>query len=150
METGNQPVGDAMRILAIFGAAALTVTTMLGSGTSSAAPVIALNGAQEVKPGDKDGHGFFTYELDGTTFCWTLEWQRIDTATAAHVHPGPRHVAGGVAIPLDVGDGSGAPVEGCTEIAPDLAADIAANPKDYYVNVHNEDFGDGAIRGQLL
>ena len=29
------------------------------------------------------------------------------------------------------------------------AAEILANPEDYYVNVHNEAFPNGAIRGQL-
>ena len=138
-----------MRTLATLGAAALAITAILGPGTASAAPAIPLSGDQEAGPGDDDGHGFFTYDLDGTTFCWTLSWERIDTATAAHVHPGPRHVAGPVAIPLDVGDGSGAPVSGCAELDEALAADIAAHPKAYYVNVHNEPFPAGAVRGQL-
>ncbi len=30
------------------------------------------------------------------------------------------------------------------------AAEILANPEDYYVNVHNEAFPNGAIRGQLV
>ncbi|WP_129664474.1 CHRD domain-containing protein [Phytoactinopolyspora endophytica] len=138
-----------MRTLTTLGAAALTLGAVLGSGMASAAPAIPLNGAQEAGPGDNDGHGFFTYDLDGTSFCWTLSWDRIDTATAAHVHEGPRHVAGDIVIPLDVGDGSGSLVEGCAEIDEALAADIAENPKAYYANVHNEQFPAGAIRGQL-
>lgn len=137
--------------LATLGAAALAISTILGPSAASAAPAIPLNGEQEPPPagGDPDGSGFFTYDLEGTTFCWTLRWKGIEPAFAAHVHKAPRNVNGGVVIPLDVGDGSGAPVEGCAEIAPDLAADIAANPKAYYANVHTPDFQGGAIRGQL-
>jgi hypothetical protein len=138
-----------MRKTIACGAAAIAITAALNGGAASADPAMPLNGPQETNPGDDDGHGFFTYDLDGTTFCWTLQWQRVDTAFAAHVHGGERNVAGGVVIPLDVGDGSGALVEGCSEIDEALAADIAANPKGYYVNVHNEDFPAGAIRGQL-
>ncbi len=133
---------------ATLGAAAL-VLTLLGATPASAAPAIPLNGGQEAAAADPDGHGFFTYDLNGTTFCWTLSWQDIDTATAAHVHLAPRQVAGPIVIPLSVGDGSGALVSGCTTIAASLAADLAANPKAYYVNVHNAAFPAGAIRGQL-
>jgi hypothetical protein len=31
-----------------------------------------------------------------------------------------------------------------------LVADIMRSPRDYYVNVHNPEFPDGAIRGQLF
>jgi hypothetical protein len=30
-----------------------------------------------------------------------------------------------------------------------LAKDILKNPADYYVNVHNEEYEAGALRGQL-
>ena len=139
-----------MRTLAILGAASLTLTALGATSTSaSAAPAIPLNGDQENPAADADGHGFFTYDLEGTTFCWTLEWQRIDTAFAAHVHRAPRGVNGGIVIPLSVGDGSGSQVGDCTEISPTLASEITANPKNFYVNVHNQPFPGGAIRGQL-
>ena len=137
-----------MRTLATLCAAALVIT-FVGATPASAAPAIPLNGEQEAAAADDDGHGFFTYDVDGTTFCWTLEWGGIDTAFAAHVHKAPRNVAGPIVIPLSVGDGSGAPISGCTQIDAALATDLAANPKAYYVNVHNAPFPGGAIRGQL-
>lgn len=148
-----------LRALATMGAAALTLTLVgaAPASTSPAAPgepAIPLNGEQEPGGGHPDGAGFFTYDLDGTTFCWTLRWEGIEpsyTVFAAHVHVAPREANGPIVIPLSVGDGSGALVEGCAEdIDPALAADIAANPKAYYVNVHaRPDFQGGAIRGQL-
>ena len=116
---------------------------------ATAAPAMPMSGAQEAGPGDTDGHGFFTYTIDGTSFCYTLRWSRVATATAAHVHVGPRHTAGPVVIPLSVGSGSGATVSQCTTITTQLASAITAAPKAYYVNVHNAAFPAGAIRGQL-
>src|SRR5918996_294345 len=113
-----------MRTLAILGAASLTLTALGATSTSaSTAPAIPLTGDQEVPAADADGHGFFTYDLEGTTFCYTLEWQRIDTAFAAHIHRAPRGVNGGVVIPLSGGDGSGAPGDTRTETTPGLAAE---------------------------
>lgn len=117
---------------------------------ATAAPAIPLNGGQETAPGgDPDGHGFFTYTIDGTRFCWTLSWQNIATPTAAHVHVGQRRVAGPVIIPLDVDGVPGPDRSGCTTIATELAAAITADPRGYYANVHNATFPAGAIRGQL-
>jgi hypothetical protein len=141
-----------MRTLATLGAASLALTFLgatSASASASAESAIPLNGEQEAVAADADGHGFFSYEIDGTTFCWTLEWADIDTAFAAHVHRAPREVAGPIVIPLSVGDGSGSPVEGCTEITSELASEITADPKAFYVNVHNPAFPAGAIRGQL-
>lgn len=128
--------------------AVLAVTT-LGLPAAEAAPAIPLSGGQETAPADADGHGFFTYSIDGTTFCWTLSWQDIETPTAAHVHVGPRHVAGPIVIALDVDGVPGPDRSGCTTISADLAAAIGANPSGYYANVHTVDFPEGAIRGQL-
>lgn len=128
---------------------AILAATTLSLPATEAAPAIPLSGGQETEAADADGHGFFTYSIDGTTFCWTLAWQDIATPTAAHVHVGPRHVAGPVVIPLDVDGLPGPDMSGCTTISADLAAAISANPRGYYANVHNVDFPAGAIRGQL-
>jgi hypothetical protein len=48
-----------------------------------------------------------------------------------------------LAAPTD-GDSSG-----CVEVDRELIKEIIQNPGDYYVNVHNADFGPGAVRGQL-
>jgi hypothetical protein len=38
---------------------------------------------------------------------------------------------------------------GCVAVGAPLAADIAAHPKAYYVNVHTGACPGGAVRGQL-
>ncbi|WP_350278211.1 CHRD domain-containing protein [Kribbella sp. HUAS MG21] len=130
----------------IAATATVLAAAAFGVPAASAAPAIPLNGEQEAAAADPDGHGFFSYTIDGTSFCWTLSWQDIETPTAAHVHLAPRHVAGPVVIPLSVAANPGS---GCTTISAELAAAITADPKAYYVNVHNATFPAGAIRGQL-
>jgi CHRD domain len=115
---------------------------------ASAATSIPLNSGQEPAGGEGGGHGFFSYTIDGTNFCWTLSWQGIADPFAAHVHVAPRGVAGDIVIPLDI-SGEGSEASGCNVISSELAADITSDPGAYYVNVHNAGFMAGAIRGQL-
>jgi hypothetical protein len=116
---------------------------------ASAASSIPLNSGQEPAGGEADGHGFFSYTIDDTEFCWTLSWQGIDTPLAGHVHLAPRGVAGPIVIDLNADGVPGPDEEGCREIDAELAADITSDPGAYYVNLHNADFPAGAIRGQL-
>jgi hypothetical protein len=53
-----------------------------------------------------------------------------------------------VVVTLSAPDASGFS-SGCTTVDRDLALDILQNPENYYVNVHNDPFPTGAIRGQL-
>jgi hypothetical protein len=106
-------------------------------------------GEREVPgPGDPNGFGRATIILiPPDTICYVLTARRIAPATAAHIHEAPPGEAGDVVVEL-------APPTfgvsgGCTSADPELVADIAANPSEYYVNVHNEPYPAGAIRGQL-
>lgn len=100
---------------------------------------------------DEDGAGTATVVLDpdAGTACWALSVENIDPVTASHIHEGAAGTDGGVAIALDV-DGFDGSSEGCNDAAD--AATLQAiidDPAGYYVNVHNETYPSGAIRGQL-
>jgi CHRD domain len=116
---------------------------------ASAASSIPLNSGQEPAGGEEGGHGFFSYTIEGTEFCWTLSWQGIADPLSGHVHLAPRGVAGPVVIDLDTDDLGGPDVSGCRVITAELAAAITSDPGAYYVNLHNAGFQAGAIRGQL-
>jgi CHRD domain len=116
---------------------------------ASAATSIPLNSGQEPAGGEAGGHGFFSYTIEDTKFCWTLSWRGIAEPAAGHVHVAPRRVAGPVVIDLGVDVVPGPDAEGCSVISAELAGAITSDPGAYYVNLHNAGFPDGAIRGQL-
>jgi hypothetical protein len=127
--------------------------TSTARSTALAGPTVVhaqMTGEQEVPgPGDPNGFGTAAVALFPSSgkVCYALTAFRIAPANAAHIHVGPAGVAGDVVVELrpPTFGVSG----GCTSAAPELVGAIAANPSEYYVNVHNQPFPDGAIRGQL-
>lgn len=145
----------------VAGAVAVAAATALGVGLTTG-PVQAdgkgrhvlhakLTGAAEVPgPGDADGRGkarVYGVRAEPDIICVALRVRHIERAAAAHIHVGAPTVAGPVVVPLTppVGGRSHA----CAVSTTAQVADILANPRNYYVNVHNADFPDGAVRGQL-
>jgi hypothetical protein len=134
-------------LAALFAALALAAA---GPGIAVAAPAIPLNNGQETTGADTGASGFFSYQIDGDQLCYTLSARNLSAgAIAAHVHIGPRKVAGPVVIPLMVGAGTAWSVSHCTTVDPVLLDAIAADPGAYYVNVHTPMFPGGEIRGHL-
>jgi hypothetical protein len=115
-----------------------------------------LSGAKEVPgPGDPDGRGTARIRLHANAgeVCYRVNWKRIGSPTAAHIHEGTKDVAGPVVVTLFQGGQSGKRrlARGCIdEVDRALVADIVKRPRHYYVNVHNAEFPGGAIRGQLF
>jgi hypothetical protein len=107
-----------------------------------------MTGEKEVPgPGDPNGSGEAVIRVFEARVCYTLDVRRIAPATAAHIHLGLRDEAGPIVQPLEPPtDGSSS---ACTQIPRALSLELREHPGRYYVNVHNEEFPDGAIRGQL-
>jgi hypothetical protein len=135
----------------LVAALALAIT---GPGVVSAnqggVPAIPLNTEQETTGSNTGASGFFSYEIEGNQFCYTLTVRNLSgPAIGAHIHVGPRHVAGPIVIPLSVGSGTDWTVDTCTTADPALLEAVTENPRAYYVNVHTDLFPGGEIRGQL-
>lgn len=148
---------------------ALAAAALVFPGTASATAgdpspyqFVEMTGAQEVPgPGDPDGVGIFAWRVSGrSTLCYVITAHNIVPATAAHIHEGRAGVAGPIVVTLK------APSEGfasdCiravrrqtadnadTTLTRDELKAIVQNPSQFYTNVHNAEFPDGAIRGQL-
>ncbi|MEO6125434.1 MAG: CHRD domain-containing protein [Ilumatobacteraceae bacterium] len=127
--------------------------TTVGTDKAQAAvdqPFLAnLFGTNEVPtPGDPDGTGAASVTIDPTTgeICVDLRVANIDPATMAHIHRGAAGVSGPVVVPLTPPNPNATE---CVMALPALAAEIAANPAGFYVNVHNPAFPAGAVRGNL-
>ncbi|SDH95135.1 CHRD domain-containing protein [Actinokineospora alba] len=143
-------------------ARALTLITttaaafVLTAGVAAAAPAIPLNPEQETGTVVSGGSGFFTYEVDGSELCYTLEVRNLTgSPVAAHIHVGARNVAGPVVVGLITPPAATSTVSGCVTaveggaLTPTELAGIVANPRAYYVNVHTPTYTGGEVRGQL-
>lgn len=133
-------------IFVLGGAAALAFPA--GALAETVKLAATLDGASETKGGDTDGSGSFSAEIDAQSgdLCYVLTVKDIATATAAHIHEGAAGVDGAPVVPIEV-TGNGGDL--CVAVEPDALKAIVAAPEGYYVNVHNNDFPAGAIRGQL-
>jgi hypothetical protein len=132
---------NARRILI----AAIVLDLVGGVQAAPTSFVVPMNGLEEVPPGDPDGTGtaFLTLDPITNTIDWTITVSNIDLPiTGAHIHLAPPGVAGPIIINLE------AQLSGAGLVDPDVAA-VVANPTDYYINVHDVPFPEGAIRGQL-
>jgi CHRD domain len=137
----------ALTTVAVFGGLVLAQEKEQGGRRLTA----ALTGAAEVPgPGDPDGGGsaVITLNQGKGEVCFELTVTNIASASAAHIHSGAADAAGPVVVTLTPPPTDGSS-KGCVSAGADLIKDIRQNPGNFYVNVHNADFPDGAVRGQL-
>ena len=142
------------RISALFG---LATAAFALTGCETIVEKIAethhatLTGATEVPgPGDPDGSGRAEVSIADRIdqFCYEIkDVAGIQPATMAHIHRGAVGVAGPVVVTLETpSDGHS---KACQKVDEAIADEIEANPANFYVNVHNAEYPNGAIRGQL-
>ena len=136
-----------------------TVLALAPGAVKAKPPAIPLNAEQETTGSTSTGSGFFSYTIEGDQLCYTLEVRDLTMAPfAAHLHPGARHVNGPAAVGLQTPPAATSTVSGCITAVDgatgqalstaELAA-IAADPRNYYVNVHTDNWPGGEVRGQL-
>jgi hypothetical protein len=110
-----------------------------------------MNGANVVGGGDTDGAGTAKLRLNQGRhrICYKIEVADIGlTGLAAHIHQGAAGVDGSIVVefgPFDEGTAVGC----VTDLERSLIKAIRQHRADYYVDVHNDEFLDGALRGQL-
>lgn len=141
-----------MRSIVAVGLAVLAIPALALAASQSMSPVVSskLKGVNEVPTkGDPDGTGLVvvTFNAAKGTTCWKFKGvSKIGTPLAAHIHKGKKGVAGPIAIPF----GAAYKASGCQKAAKKLIEAIETNPNRYYVNIHNNRYPGGALRGQLV
>lgn len=111
-----------------------------------------LTGAAEVPAsGDPDGTGTATVNLDVSAgrVCYEVTVEKIDRPVGMHIHEGEAGKSGPIVVPLTTPTATDRPTSGCADADGTLIGRIAANPDNFYVNVHTNTHPQGAVRGQL-
>ena len=133
---------------------AVVAMTLMGTATAALADHSVylgspLSGAFEVgDAGDPDGAGSSTITIVNATgqICYNINVTGIDAGSAAHIHSGGFGTNGDVVVNLDYA-ANGA--SGCVDAPLPTRRSLENAPTLFYVNVHNEAFPGGAVRGQL-
>jgi hypothetical protein len=134
----------------------IVASAVLGVGapaTADSATLVAyMFGANEApNPGDPDGVGRAVVFIndDTNTICVATQFTGIDMPlTGYHIHIAPPGSPGPIVVPFDTPTSQNS--YQCRVVANEALLDnIAANPHQYYINLHNAPFPGGAIRGQL-
>jgi hypothetical protein len=141
-----------MLTLAVLAAVAVFAAPVSGQGRTTTLRA-TLSGANEAPAaGDPDGSGSATVRINRSkrTACFTIRMSGIAGSAAAHIHRGRAGTAGPVVVLFFGSQSERTTRRGCARrVNSTLLRSILRNPGRYYVNVHNADFPNGAIRGQL-
>lgn len=140
------------RAAALFGAPAIALA-LAGAAPAGAQPrntVVGANlyGENVVGKGAGDkASGDINALLEPATgrMCYYLEASGVGEIVGAHIHEGREGRNGPVVATLAMAPDD----ELCVTLDPALARRIAADPEDYYVDIHTGARPDGALRGQL-
>lgn len=169
----NQFYGFSILCSALTLAFTVAAPQNVQAGHTNAVLMTELDGSSEVSSsgdpsetvGDATGTGHaYVFGVDGdeTTLCYVLgvsgiQLVPVGEGMAAHIHEGAMGENGPVVAALagpEDGDAGDCITEGEEGKFPTGEAGIVQrilnNPADFYINVHNPQFPDGAIRGQLM
>jgi hypothetical protein len=160
--SSSRKVAGAVLLVGVLAASAVAPAVAHDSHKGKRVKFVTLEtelaGSNEVPgPGDADGAGVASVEVAARSgvLCFSIAVEGIALpGTAAHVHEGAAGVAGPPVVtlepPVAFGSGAAGTSAGClTGLSKKLLRAIVSDPAGYYVNVHNSEFPDGALRGQL-
>ena len=139
-----------MRAVAIAGSLALL--GLLGIAPPARAEAksftAAMTAAEETPPGPQGGTGAATVTIDLATsmLCYDVSWSKeVENPNAGHIHKGAKGTPGPVVVSFSLPDRP----KDCIKADANALKQISADPAGHYINIHNNRYPGGAIRGQL-
>jgi CHRD domain len=130
----------------VFGAAVLAVAPALAATNNYHANLVAEEEVPTKGPAGAKGTADFVLDSTAGTVCYTLTYTGIAKPTAAHIHQGPKGVAGPIVVDLNIAQNGD---KGCVPADKAKMDAINGGPAGYYANIHTADYPKGAMRGQL-
>jgi hypothetical protein len=123
-------------------------STPAASGTPGASSMVATL-APEGKNTSGTGTARLQVNSSQQTICSLIHVSGIELpSTAAHIHRGSSGINGPIVVHLAAPNAQGFS-SGCTSAPSAVITALLQHPADYYVNVHNATYPEGAVRGQL-
>jgi hypothetical protein len=154
--TGRFSVVRRTALCLVLIASAAIVATSSPAVADDARIVAYMTGAAErPNPGDPDavGRAYITINDAANQLCLVLQWARVDgTLSGLHIHVAPPTTSGPIVVPFPTPPPASTGVyRRCVTVANETLLDnIAANPQQYYINLHSTPlYPGGALRGQL-
>ena len=148
-----RPISLVIGALAAILAASLMTGIARGAVFSLTADLTAEGEVPNPGPDGATGSALIVIDDETNEVCFELTIDGIaddDAVVAAHIHEGEEGVAGDVVVPLFTEPPTGE-MTGCVQdVDPAIVAAITSDPAAFYVNIHTEQFPDGAVRGQLV
>ncbi|MEV0616726.1 CHRD domain-containing protein [Nonomuraea sp. NPDC050404] len=108
--------------------------------------------AAGMKVGDGDGNALAVFRIHGQRVDYAIRWQNVKAPSGFHIHRGAAGENGPVTIPFFAKalPGQLHAVKGSVIVRDQgLLGRILNNPQNWYANLHNAEFGGGAVRAQL-
>jgi CHRD domain len=145
--------GNVRKRILMVAVVALGAVPALAPGAHGGkmSPVVSgrMTGAQETpKKGEEGASGKAVIRLDAAKgkVCWQFSaLKKVASPLVSHIHKGAKGKAGPVFIPL----GGKFKAKGCTTATKSQITAVESNPRAFYVNIHNKEYPDGVVRGQL-
>lgn len=102
-------------------------------------------------PRGSEGYAKIRSASEIETVCYNLRFEGVGKATAAHIHEGEQGMAGPVVVTFfEDGQGRSSPQDGCVRpVSAGLIESMQTHPNSFYVDVHTNEYPNGAIRGQM-
>jgi hypothetical protein len=136
----------------LAGVAALAVALVAPGGAAASVHVISKMNGNKVVPGPGDPNGQGRAELvlkqRQRQICFTVSWSRVSSPVTAEIRRGSSGETGPRKAEL-FETSSANPRTGCSQESARQIRRIRKHPRLFYLELTNNQFPNGAIRGQL-